>query len=179
MRAVLSIFMILIAVPALAQTPVTPEMASKFHANCINQEAPLLSAKAKELMCSCVAAQIIKTMTVEDVQAMGSQGPDARPAVNKMLLNVYAPCIEFPAYDYHYYSCIQSPDTAKLGSDPKKLCTCLASEVADFLDKNAQNVFSDILARNPNVVDPMSALTEDQEFQSFAQTQLLACVGGR
>ena len=177
-------FLILLAAlfvtsPGFAQTAITKDAANAYNENCLIQETPLMSDKAKELMCSCTAAQMMKNMFVEDIIAMRSDGPEARPAVNKMLLNVYAPCIEFPAYDYHFYTCLENPDTKKLSGNPRELCTCLASEVADYLDKNSAQVFGDILARNPQVYDPMAALTEDRSFKEFAQARLLACVAGR
>lgn len=164
------------ALPAQAQTPISRDMANAYYQQCLQGNDPRISDQTKDMMCSCTAAAMMQNMSVEDVQTMAQQSQAGRNALNKMMINVYAPCIQYPARDYYFGTCINNPQTAQMSSNPQGLCTCLADNVAQHLGQNSQQVFSEILRRNPNITDPMSALTSDREFEQFAQQRLLACV---
>ena len=184
-RFLLSIFILTIAIaPAHAQEDVQDHnaiskvMAQQFYENCLAKESPQkLSKESQDLLCSCTAVQIMDNMTKNDIRAMSSQNPkDARLALNHMLVNVYAPCMEYPAKDHYYNVCVSNPQTASLGGDPKKICGCMSDKVANHLKLNGKQIFSDILDRNPNVADPMNALESDKKFQNFVGKQALSCV---
>ena len=100
----------------------------------------------------------------------------ARQALNYMLVNVYAPCMEFPAKDHYFNTCYSDPKTKSLGKDTAKICSCMSEKVAAHLSQNGKELFKDILARNPNIVDPMSALESDPQFQNYVGKQALSCV---
>ncbi|MEM6780784.1 MAG: hypothetical protein AAF569_02860 [Pseudomonadota bacterium] len=170
--------MLLISMPVLAHaaTPINEKTARAYYQNCINQEAPMMSEDTQKTMCSCTANKMMQNITVEDVQAMSSEQTSiARPAANKVMLDVYAPCIEAPAKDYYFNTCVSNPETANISKQPERLCDCMSSEVAGFLAQNGQGVFADILDRNPTILDPMQALAEDPEFKQFAESKLLGC----
>ncbi|MCI5060960.1 MAG: hypothetical protein MRY79_07800 [Alphaproteobacteria bacterium] len=178
MRLFLSLALLLILIPTVAgATPITRQTAEAYFQNCMQQPSqPGLTQTGKNNLCACTAAKMMQSLSVEDVQMMGGQDQNARNAMNKMIVHVYAPCIQYPAKDHYYHTCVTNPQTKKLGRNPQKLCGCMASQVASYLGSNGQQVFQNILSRNPNIADPMSALTSDQEFQSFAQSKLLGCV---
>lgn len=168
--------MLLLASPAMAGTPIGKEQAQAFYQNCLQQPSQnQISAETQELVCACTAAHMMDHMEVEDIQKMARQAPDARTIFNKMVVNVYAPCIEYPAREYHYNECVNNPKTKTLASRPEALCGCMADEVASYLSQNAQPVFRDLLARNPDMQDPLGALVSDPEFTRFAQSKLMAC----
>lgn len=171
-----ALFICLAAQPAAAQTAVTKEQANTYYSNCVQQKDPRFTGQSQQMFCACTAARMTQSFSQEDMKAMVGQDPaTARPAANKMLINVYAPCIETPAREYHYAQCINNPQTARLSSNPQGLCKCASDKIASFLNANAQKSFREILARDPNIADPMSALFEDAEFKSFAAKQLLSC----
>lgn len=179
MRAIFSICLFLaVTLPALAQagTPVTKDMANAYFNDCAARPAQNMSAENHKLMCACTAAKMMESMSVEDVKAMAGTDQNARYAINRMIINVYAPCIDFPAREHYYNTCISNPETAKMTGNPQKVCNCLGDEMAAYLKANSQSVFSDILTRNPNASDPMSALTSDENFQGFAQKKLVGCL---
>lgn len=165
----------LLSAPAFA-TPVSKDAANAYYQNCKSQSAEGMSRKSQDFMCACTAAKMMDHMSVEDVKMMGQQNESGRKATNKMIIQVYAPCIEYPARDHYYNNCISDPKTKTMTSSPKAMCSCMAGEIADHLKNNAQTVFREILTRNPNITDPMGALTSDPEFQQFARRKLLGCV---
>lgn len=164
--------------PSFAQTPVPKETANAYFANCVKAPAQEgLSANAQQMLCACTAARMTQFFTVEGMQtATTPNAPGQREAFNRMLVDVYAPCMEEPAREFHYNACITNPQSARYGN-PQAVCECMAAQVANHMKANGPAVFRDILSRNPNIMDPMSALADDPSFTQFAQSKLLACIG--
>ena len=183
MRFALALLILLLApVSAHAQngfTPVSKETANAYFNNCIAQKSEQsFSPQAQDMLCACTAARLTQFFSMEDMATMTNPqaAPDAqRGAFNKMLINIYAPCMEEPTREFHYNACITNPQTAQYG-DPAKICRCMADEVATHIKINGPSVFEELVARNPNISDPMSALTDDPSFQTFAQSKLLGCL---
>lgn len=176
MRILMALALLVFCVTPAHATPVTKEMANSYFGNCLQQPSPGMSDQTKQYMCSCTAAKMMESMTVEDIKTMAQQSAAGRAATNKMVINVYAPCIEYPARDHYYSTCMTNPQTKTMTSNVQGLCTCLGNQVAGYLRQNAQQEFTRILKRTPNVADPMSALTSDPAFMQFAQGKLMACV---
>lgn len=157
-------------------TPITKDAANAYYEQCNSQPAQGITQKSKEYLCACTAAKMMESMQVEDVQAMAQQSQAGRDAMNNMLINVYAPCMNYPAKDHYYNNCITDPKTKTLSRNPQGLCNCMADQVANYLGSSGPDIFRDILSRNPNITDPMTALTNDSKFQQFARSKLLGCV---
>ncbi len=167
----------LIAFPAAAQTNVSKEDANKYFASCIGQQpSQQLSKDSQNMLCACTAARLTQFFTMSDMQAMMNTNPAiARPAYNKMMVDIYAPCMETPTREFHYNACITNPQTSSYGN-PQQICACMADAVANHMKVNGPAVFRDLLTANPNLTDPMAALTDDPSFQNFAQSKLLGCL---
>lgn len=169
---------------AAAQTPVSKETANTYYANCLsaaqtaaNGTPQSLSPQSQTMMCACTAARMTTNFTMEDMQTMTGQDPAAaRLAYNKMLVNVYAPCMETPTYDYYYGTCMQNPQSTQYGNNKESICRCLGGTMALHLRQNGAQVFNELLQRNPNLTDPMGALTSDPAFETFAMQKLTACL---
>lgn len=174
---ILSMFLVLMTNGAAMATPITKDAANAYFLNCKTQPSQGLSVSSQEYMCACTAAKMMKHLTLEDVRAMPQPNETGRAATNKMLIHVYAPCMNYPAKDHYYNTCMSNPKTKTLTGKPERLCNCMSDKVAGYLGENGSKVFSEILSRDPNITDPMTALTNDNEFQKFAQSKLLGCVG--
>ena len=160
--------------PALA-TPISKTTANQYYQNCKEQRDPQFSTQVQDMFCACTAAQLVSSFTMEDMQSISRQDQIGRNATNKMIVEVYSPCIKYPAKQYHYNSCISNPQTKILGN-PQALCECSAERVAAHLQNDAKSMFRNLLSRNPNITDPMQALYNDRQFQKFAQQQIMGCV---
>lgn len=112
---------------------------------------------------------------MEDMQNTARQDSVGLAARNKMIINIYAPCIQYPAKEYHYQTCIKDPKTKMLGN-PQKVCACASNNVAQNLQQNSQSMFREILRTNPNIADPMQALYSDPKFQKSVQNGLMRCI---
>lgn len=185
----LIIFVLAFSFPSLAnaQTPISKQTANAYFGNCVQAAqkqaqnnpagAQKLSPASQNMLCACTSAKMMDHFSMEDMQQMTGNDPIlARAAYNKMLVELYAPCMETPAYDYYFNTCMQNPDTKKLAHDVKSICQCLGGSMALHLRNNGADVFRKILQANPNVQDPMDALTSDPAFMTFAQQKLTQCL---
>lgn len=176
MKHTLLILLGLILIPVGANaTEVSKEQANTYYESCSSQSDPRFSQETQKLFCACTAVQLMKDYTVEDMQASARQDQAGRDAVNKMITNVYAPCIKYPARDYHYSTCKADPKSGILGN-AENICSCSADQVAAHLDKNAQTMLANILKKTPNITDPMQALYDDKQFQKYIQSKVMGCV---
>lgn len=166
--------LLFIALPAQA-TPVTKDTANTFYQNCSSQSDPRFSQDTQNLFCACTAVKLMENFTIEDMQATAQQDQAGRNATNKMITKIYAPCIRYPAREYHYQTCIEDPKSGILGN-AEKICSCSADQVATHLQDNAEDMLTDILRKNPNVMDPMNALYSDPAFQKLVQSKVMSCV---
>jgi len=174
----LTFVMSVLSAPSIA-AEISKEMANKYYNNCIAKESPQkLSKESQDLLCACTAAKMMDNMTLDDIKTMSNpQDPDgARQALNHMLVKVYAPCMEYPAKDHYFNTCLSDPKTKTISKDPTKLCGCMADKIASHLAENGEVLFEGILSRNPNMTDPMSALQGDPEFQQYIGKQVMTCV---
>lgn len=168
---------LLISTSAHAQTPVTKESANTYYNSCVNQPPSMpFMGNGQQLMCACQAARMTQFFTMEDMRAMMAKDPAvARPAYNKMILHVYAPCMGEPTRAYHYNSCMSNPQITSLGN-PEGLCLCAANALADYMMLNGTNLLAGVLARDPNVTDPNAALFNDPSFQTLAVKKTTECL---
>jgi hypothetical protein len=174
----LSLFL-LVPFTANAFTPVSKETANVYFANCTAQRSEqVISKNAQDMLCACTAARLSQFFSMEDMATMTdpkSEPTAQRGAFNKMLINIYAPCMEEPTREFHYNACITNPQTSQYG-EPAKICRCMADAVAAHIQVHGPTIFEQLVARNPNITDPMAALTDDPSFQTFAQSKLLGCL---
>ena len=161
-------------IPAHA-TAISKNQANSMYLKCKQNQDPRFSTKTQDLFCACTAAKTMESLSVEDTRQMAQQNQSGRNALNKMIIQVYAPCMQYPTRDYHYNACIKNPKTKILGN-PQSLCSCSADKIALHLRDNGQSLFQNILNTNPNIMDPMQALYDDPKFQQFAKSKLLGCV---
>lgn len=176
MRYTLAFLATLMCFSLTAQaTPVDRDTANKYYENCAAQSDPRFSEDTQKLFCACTAVKLMENYTIEDMQATARQDASARDATNKMITEVYAPCIRYPAKEYHFQTCATDPKTKLLGN-PQKLCACSADRVAEHLQENAQNMLAAILRKNPNIMDPMQALYDDPSFQRVIQSKVTGCI---
>lgn len=165
MKYVLFALLLLTSLPAFAQTPVSKETANAYFENCLKTASPTqeMSAQGQQMLCACTAARLTQFFTMEDWKAMGGSDPAvARPAYNKMMSNIYAPCMAEPVRERYQARCVKAK-----GAEQQQLCTCTASKLASYMQYHGTRLFSEILAEDPNVQDPWAAVENYPEFNAY------------
>ncbi len=176
----LFLFLLLVPFSAKAFTPVPKVMANQYFANCVQSSAATeqrFSPEAQQSFCACTAARLTQFFSVEDMTTMtDTANPNSRLALNKMIINIYAPCMEVPMTEYHYAQCIANPQTAQLTKNPQSLCQCAAEQLGIQMKVHGSRLFEELLARSPLDEDPMMAIYNDPGFQTLAQQKAIACL---
>ncbi len=164
------------ACPVFAETPVTKEMANQYFKNCMAKEDPRITRQAQEELCACTSAKMTETLSVQDIQRMSGNDQAARNALNKMLVEVYGPCMAAPTRDLILNNCLQNKELANLTNDAEALCGCIAEETAVYLEENAPEIISREISRSPNLTDPNAVLMASKEVESKIKQKTLSCM---
>ncbi|MGB1077268.1 MAG: hypothetical protein ACPG05_03095 [Bdellovibrionales bacterium] len=160
---------------ALAQTPVTDRQAKIFYETCSKDSDPRITPQTQKTFCQCASFGYKKHMMVEDLQALAKgEGMEARQVMNKMIIKMYAPCMEFPVRDMVFQKCTK--DAAQAG---KKICGCMADKMSSYISQRAESELAGIIAQNPNVYDPLEAITSSKSYEDEEKRIVLDCIQGR
>ena len=158
------------------QAPYQRNFANRFYDNCLKRANAVLQGENLQLMCACTSAQITKGMTNADLASLEDSGPAGLAARNKMMLNIYAPCMEFPAKALMDYRCINTPELKGKVRNVSALCSCVSEYIAKYMAQNAPSVMANAIRTNPGTLDPMAALVDSPEFEQQSQSYLLSCL---
>lgn len=165
-----SIFLIFSSHYVMAETPVTPEMADKYFQNCLAgaQKQNQLSPENQKHYCACTAINMQKNMSQEDVAALSNKDKSARLALNKVLIHVNGPCLQYPVHDMLYNQCMKTLGT-------QNICECVGNKTGKYMSKISGTMLPKILADNPEIYDPMTPILESKEFQQAQQEIAMSC----
>lgn len=173
MHVLLGLLIVFMAVPTWAQTMLNAQQVQRYYDNCKRNAAAeqKLTPETQDIFCQCTARMTQQNMSMDDIKATTGNDQNARNAINKLMISVYAPCMEFPVRDLIHTKC--QADVAQTG-----ICTCLSSNMAKYTQDQAVKLLSGILVKNPNVFDPMGAILESPEFQAEQKRITLQCLTG-
>ncbi len=157
---------------ASTQTKMSNEKAGEFYKHCLQRatDDKTMTPATKAVFCQCNMVHMQQSMTMEDIEASVGNDQAARNAINKMLVEVYAPCMEYPVRDLLAGQC------AKDIPGKPKVCNCISDNMGAYMSKVAKPMFKEMLAKNPNMADPMNALLENPEFKKQQQSMAFSCI---
>lgn len=179
MRYFIAILAVCLYLPvaAGAQTPVPADMANNYFMNCMAQSDPRLGADAHEAFCACTAAQLTEHFTVEDMHTMSQETQEGRLALNRMLVNIYAPCMNYPVQEMVLAECMQNQALDQMGQARKsQVCGCTAETTGEWFRLSAGPLMNEVLNRNPNILDPLGPIMETPRFRQESANNLQHCL---
>ncbi len=166
---------------APAQLPQAPEtmdvFVQRYYQNCQKKQHPILKGEQLRMLCSCSSQKLKETMTIDQVQAMATDTPEGQEARNFMAVNVYGPCMQYPARALLVNNCKQNKQVLSQHKNAAQICTCMADGMARYIAANGQTVLAQRLTENPSDPDPMSSFMASDEFQAQAQQSFMGCAG--
>lgn len=168
---ILFAFVLLVSAAALAG-PITKEMGDQYYENCLKGASAegTMSQRSQATFCKCTSEKMQDNMTTEDIQALAATGdPAARAALNKVLEFVQAPCLQAPVHDMIAKKC-----QADIGKP--QVCNCLSQKMGEYTEQQAVQLMGKILKQNPNIVDPMAAIVDSEDFQTTQKSIALSCL---
>ncbi len=152
------------------------DFANDYYANCKKQKHPVLKGEALEMLCGCTSAKIPDVMTVTQMEATQYDTPEGLKQRNRVLSDVYTPCIHYPAQALIFDQCVNNPQVSSSMKKYKHVCKCLADNMAGFMKENAPATIDQALKDNPENLDPLRALLESPTFNEASQVHMKACV---
>ena len=158
-----------IGTPAQA-TPINNTMADKFYLNCVagGQQEGTMSQPDIEKYCACTSNNMQRVVSVKELGAIGKDTPEGRAILNKVIVQVNAPCSEFPISAMVQKECIAKGNS-------QRICGCLSVGVGKFLSQKSENWLGEILTKNPNTANPMAPIYENPEFIQAQQQIGMSC----
>lgn len=176
------IFVTLLILPlsAHAQTPINKDMANAYYENCVAKQDPRMTPDSQQGMCACTSVKMMEALTAEDIAVMGQNDQTGRNMLNKMLLDVYAPCMQYPVEDMVTASCLNDDkiDMMGLKMDRNKLCGCMAEKTGAWFSDSGRELMAELIAADPNITDPISPVIDSRAFKEASYDSLVACMNG-
>ncbi|MGQ0527803.1 MAG: hypothetical protein ACT4OY_07245 [Alphaproteobacteria bacterium] len=167
--------------PDSIKNPLASDMkvpAENYYANCITKKHPMLDEDSQKKLCACTAGKFMQSMTLDEVRTMQDNTAEGQLNRNKMVMQVYTPCIEFPAYALVHTSCVNNPQV-KAFQGYQGICNCVSSNMALYVRDNAPATIQGALLKNPADLDPLRAMLESEGFDRASQSTLQACLVGK
>lgn len=156
-------------------TPVNDEMAKAYYDSCMGQRDQRMSNEAQDSLCTCTAEKMKTAMSVEQIRTMGQNDQDGRNMLNKMLLDVYAPCMAEPLAEIIEDQCRLDEKMEVKGMHKTELCACVAQKTGEWFTVEGRDAMAEVLAGNPNISDPISPVMESPGFKEKSFANMLAC----
>ncbi len=168
------------AAPSGGHTHISDDMAKAYYANCASKSDPHITPEGMRAMCACTSDKMVQTMSVEDLKTLAQNDQAGRDMLNHMLLDVYAPCMNYPVQDMLEGQCQQDMKDKPLppGMDMGKLCHCMATKTGAWFTTNGRDLMTQVLKANPNITDPVGPVMEDPSFKKASSDYLTACLTG-
>jgi hypothetical protein len=173
------------ALPSQAAVPINDEFVAAYQKNCMAQRNQRMTMETQDSFCACTGQKMKETMTVDDIQTMGGQDQAARNMLNKVMLDVYVPCMDGLVREMVNDECMANNQVdagnarlAPLNINKNDLCKCMSDKTGAWYVTNGRSLMTKVLADNPNIVDPMTPVTESQEYKDAVLQNMLSCVPG-
>lgn len=165
-----------VAVPVPPTAETIYGFAERYHKNCMAKKNEVLKGETQSALCDCSKEKLIDAMTVEEVRGMSADSREGQALRNKMLLRVYAPCLQHPAKALIYTNCVSGPDVASKVPNYEKVCGCMSESMSQYVAANGPSILEKNLAANPSDQNPLQSLMNSPDFQTEAQGALMACL---
>lgn len=165
------LFVLVLSCNLAFSDPITSQMGEQYYQNCLKgaEREGTMSPKSQATFCECTSEKMQDNMTTEDLQALSATGDPARAALNKILEFVQAPCLQAPIHDMIAKKC--QTDIGK-----PQVCNCLSQKIGEYTEQKAVDLMGKILKQNPNIVDPMAAIVDSEDFQIAQKSIALSCL---
>ncbi len=155
------------ALPAKA-TPISSDKGEQYYKNCMSTPDLRLLPGTQDVFCQCTQKFMLQNMTYEDLVGLKN---NERASLNKMMVGVYAHCLQYPVHDDIYAVC------QKQGVDAAT-CNCLAGNIGKYTESESVRLLGSVLDQYPNAFDPVAAIKQTPEFEAKTNEIATQCGNG-
>jgi hypothetical protein len=164
------------SVPKETPTETINDFSARYYQKCLAKKDKIIAGANQQMLCACSAQKLVEQMTIEDVKTMATVTPEGQFQRNRMLLQVYAPCMEYPARALLHENCVNGANIKKKLPNYEQVCNCMADGMAQYVAQNGPSIIAKSLRDNPNDLNPLSNLMNSPDFQAKAQAELSTCI---
>lgn len=156
-------------------------VAKRYNENCAKKKSDIVKGDDLRMLCACTASKMQERMTIAQIKAMMEDTPEGQVQRNRMVIDVYAPCMEYPSRALLMSQCNAYNENLKktqggTAINGEAICGCLAQNMAAYVAVNAQPILAQKLAANPKDMDPLSEFLNSQEYQAQVNSTFMGCV---
>ena len=151
------------------------DIALRYYDDCNKYKEGVLSAAEQDMFCSCISNGIDLGLSTEEAKLLYDESRKGQRARDKMMLEIYAPCMKFPIRDTVINTCRTSK--AMDGYPQKKtLCECQANMLTQHVGIISENLVQGALQSEKWYKDPIGNYLQSQDFRSSADGYLQRCI---
>lgn len=159
------LFLTVILFLSLNSSAVAEENDDLFFIRCVVTDDPILDGIEKEEFCACLDVKTREYAPTTKPTRDNTGIPtlfDLQPYKVKLYTQIYAPCMNVPVRRLIYDECLYSEKMQTRSVYRENLyamCNCIADEMAHYTKQNAMLMLDRLLGQNPNLEDPLEAIT--------------------
>lgn len=147
------------------------EFANIMYKSCVESEHPVLKKKELEMFCGCTASNMTKVFNTRQMKAMSEDTEEGQYQRNRMLLNVYAPCIEYPTRAMLLDNCLKQERLR----NPTKTCGCIADGMGEYMRENAPKAIEQAIKRDKTDIDPLRFMLNSPAYRQYERSLAMSC----
>lgn len=155
-------------------TSVDKTAANTFYAHCMADRSARLGDDDRQAICACTSAQVMKTMSAEDLKAVARPDDAGRVAFSRMLVNVYAPCMDQPVRHVVTADCLRDPSVPASSGDA--VCACAAKLTGDWYVLAGRQLMAAALHNDPSLTNPVGPVVALPEFTHERDKNIQSCL---
>jgi hypothetical protein len=168
-----------IALPSAAKaTEISKEAANAYFGQCMGARDERMTPETQEELCACTSAHMMGKLSAEEIQIMGENTSRGRAVLNKMLIEVYGPCMAGPVTDLVTGQCATDPRIALADQtvDRTVLCGCMTERTNEWFSTAGPQIMAQALLEQPYTGDPITPVAESKVFKDETYEIMLACM---
>lgn len=176
---VIAVLMLLMPVTASADQPVTQKIANTYYDVCMSHEDSRMDSESQMNLCSCASARLMKELTLEDMAHMSPdvKNETGRAIYNKMLVNVYGPCLKLAVQKGLAEQCVADRRIKQfMLRDTTGMCECMAARTGDYMDSDSDNILVEIIHNDPKVTDLYPRMMTSSRIRGAAENFVFSCM---
>tara|TARA_X000001036_G_C20684580_1_gene807127 strand:+ start:903 stop:1487 length:585 start_codon:yes stop_codon:yes gene_type:complete len=149
------------------------EFANAHFESCIYNQTNLLGRDMAEIYCGCSAANIVRTMSLEDIHLTYQDNEQGKLQRDRLTVLGQAPCIGFPLEAIILDGCDKNTSL----NNPKGTCKCLSKRMGNYVKIDGPRLIERALYERPTEqIDPLLFIINNPSYGSRYKQNLRDCV---
>ncbi len=156
--------------------PLTPKfMANHYYKNCLISENITMTAREKELLCTCTAAKSSQILTVDEFKVLNEKTKAGKYARGKFIAYAYVPCMPFVMESVVINDCKKTKLIQDIVIGKNKICKCASDQIKTYIKQNQVTVLDIVLRNHPRTLNPLEYYIRERAYTSQRDSSINNC----